>query len=55
MVARPKESGKYVLQSRIVAPIDGDAIVVPGEEPLPLADLRQAHEGWLPGFMSGEL
>ena len=55
LVAYLKESGRYVLQSRIVGTIGGEAIVVPGEEPLPLASLRQAHEGWLPGFMSGEL
>ncbi len=55
MVAYLKESQKYPLQARIVATIGGDAITVPGEEPLPLARLRQAHEGWLPGFMAGEL
>jgi phosphoribosylformylglycinamidine synthase subunit PurL len=43
------------LPSRITAEAGGSAIVVPGEEPLPLARLRQAHEGWLPGFMAGEL
>jgi phosphoribosylformylglycinamidine synthase II len=29
----------------------GDALVLPGTFNLPLADLRQAHEGWMPGFM----
>ncbi len=43
------------LPARIAARIEGQAISVPGEEPLPLARLRQAHEGWLPAFMAGEL
>ncbi len=43
------------LPVRIAARVEGDAIVVAGEEPLPLAKLRDAHEGWLPGFMAGEL
>lgn len=29
----------------------GAAIVLPGEEPVPLERLRKAHEGWLPGYM----
>ncbi len=49
------EAGALGLPVRGVAYIDGDSISVPGEEPLPLARLRQAHEGWLPGFMSSEL
>ena len=39
------------LPARIVGRTGGDAIVKKGEEPLPLADLREAHEGWLPGYM----
>jgi len=43
------------LPARIAASIEGDAIQVPGEEPLPVAHLRDAHENWLPRFMAGEL
>ena len=30
----------------------GDALVL-GDEALPLADLRTAHEDWLPDYMAG--
>ncbi len=40
------------LPSRIVARTGGDAIGLKGEPPLPLADLRAAHEAWLPPFMA---
>jgi phosphoribosylformylglycinamidine synthase subunit PurL len=52
IVKRAEAAG---LPARIAARVEGDAVSVPGEEPLPLAKLRDAHEGWLPGFMSGEL
>ena len=50
-----KQAGALGLAARIAAQIEGDAIAVPGEVPLPLSRLRQAHEGWLPGFMASEL
>ena len=28
--------------------------VIEGEQPLPLARLRQSFEGWLPAYMAGE-
>jgi len=40
---------------RTVARLKGDMIVVPGEDPLPLSRLKAAHEGWFPGFMTGEI
>lgn len=33
----------------------GDALALPGEAPLPVADLRKAHESWLPTYMGGEI
>ncbi len=30
----------------------GDALTLPGHAAIPVADLRTAHEGWLPRFMS---
>ena len=43
------------LPSRIVARTGGDAIGLKGEPPLPLADLRAAHEAWLPAYMAARL
>ena len=33
----------------------GDALVVRGATSIPVSRLRQAHESWLPSYMSGEL
>jgi phosphoribosylformylglycinamidine synthase len=41
------------VQLRLLGKVGGDAIVLDGEPPLPLATLRAAHEGWLPRFMAG--
>ena len=43
------------LPARIVARTSGEAIALKGEPELPLADLRRAHEAWLPAYMAGEL
>jgi phosphoribosylformylglycinamidine synthase II len=40
------------LPARIVARTSGGAIALKGEPELPLADLRRAHEAWLPGYMA---
>jgi phosphoribosylformylglycinamidine synthase subunit PurL len=40
------------LPSRIVARTGGDTIALKGEPPLPLAELRAAHEAWLPEYMA---
>jgi phosphoribosylformylglycinamidine synthase len=50
-----EKAGALDLPARIVARIGGDAIQLPGEQPLSLLRLRKAHEGWLPGFMASEL
>ena len=39
--------------ARVVARTGGDALTVPGERPISLNDMRQVHEGWLPGYMAG--
>ena len=31
----------------------GDALTLPGEAPISIATLRDAHESWLPGYMQG--
>ena len=50
-----KQAEAAGLPARWTARVEGDAISLPGEEPLPLAKLRSAHEGWLPAFMAGEV
>ncbi len=50
-----REAEALGLAASVTALIQGDAIAVPGEPPLPLVRLRKAHESWLPRFMSGEL
>ncbi len=30
----------------------GDALTLPGHAAIPVAELRTAHEGWLPRFMA---
>ena len=37
--------------SSIIGQAGGDTLSAPGLFELPLARLRDAHEGWLPGFM----
>ena len=37
---------------RIIGESAGDALTVPGEAPISLAELRAAHEGWLPAYMA---
>jgi phosphoribosylformylglycinamidine synthase len=39
------------IPAAILGEAGGDAIVVEGEFELPLAELRAAHEGWMPAFM----
>jgi len=40
------------LPARIIARTGGYALVLKGEDPLALDDLRAAHEAWLPDFMA---
>lgn len=40
------------LPARVIARSGGDALVLKGENPLTLADLRAAHEAWLPDYMA---
>jgi len=41
------------LPARVVARVGGEALALKDEAALPLADLRTAHEGWLPDYMGG--
>ena len=40
------------LPARIIARTGGDTFVLKGEDPLSLADLKAAHEAWLPDYMA---
>ena len=31
-----------------------DSLTLPGEEAISVAELRQAHEGWLPAYMAAQ-
>jgi phosphoribosylformylglycinamidine synthase len=33
----------------------GDVLMLPGERPLPIADLNNRFEAWLPAYMAGEV
>lgn len=41
------------LPARIVGRTGGDSLVLKDETALPLSDLREVHERWLPDYMSG--
>jgi phosphoribosylformylglycinamidine (FGAM) synthase-like enzyme len=41
------------IPARIVGKVTGDALKLPGEAPLSIQSLGDAHERWLPRFMSG--
>ena len=36
---------------RVIGRTGGDALCLPGAEPVPLERLNEAHEGWLPRYM----
>jgi phosphoribosylformylglycinamidine synthase subunit PurL len=50
--ARAKAAGVPVKRLGITS---GNALALPGEQPLTIADLRERFEGWLPAYMAGEL
>ncbi len=62
LAVEPEEAERVIerarlldLPARIVGRTGGDAITLPGEEPLLLEDLREIHGRWLPSYMSGTL
>jgi len=48
-----QEAARAGIPARIVGKVTGDALNLPGEAPLSLQSLRDAHERWLPCFMAG--
>jgi phosphoribosylformylglycinamidine synthase len=43
------------LPARVVGRVGGDTLTLKGEPALPLRELREAHEAWLPRYMGPEL
>jgi len=43
------------LSARIVGRVGGSSLVLAGEQSIPLAQLKATNEGWLPGYMAGEI
>ena len=37
---------------RLIGQTGGEALTLPGETPIVIADLVNAHEGWLPAYMA---
>jgi phosphoribosylformylglycinamidine synthase len=52
LLAKAQEAGLLAMRIGVTG---GTALAVTGEMPVPVADLRKLHEGWLPAFMSGEV
>jgi phosphoribosylformylglycinamidine synthase len=56
---RLEEVSKLALAAGVVmrqlGEVSGDSLSIPGEQPVPVASLSEAHEGWLPGYMAGQL
>jgi phosphoribosylformylglycinamidine synthase subunit PurL len=44
--------GEADVPAKFIGIVGGNALILPGEAPISLAELRAAHEGWLPGFMA---
>jgi phosphoribosylformylglycinamidine synthase len=47
-----KASAVAMVPLRLLGKVEGDAIALAGEPPLPLAALKAAHEDWFPRFMA---
>ncbi len=41
------------IDAAVIGVTGADSLTLPGDEIVTLDDLRQAHEGWLPGYMAG--
>jgi phosphoribosylformylglycinamidine synthase len=51
IIARAKAAGISV---RVIGGTGGDTITINGQEAVPLQQLRDLHEGWLPHYMSSQ-
>ena len=62
VTAAPDEAEAVEAQARaagvictLIGTTGGDALTLPGEAAIVVADLRRLFEAWLPGFMSGAI
>ncbi len=53
VAALQKEAAEAGVPTWHLGVTGGDALKLPGEDPITIAELRSAHEGWLPGYMAG--
>ena len=53
-MGRNSRARLLALPGRIIGRTGGEEIALKGEPALPLADLRRAHEAWLPQYMAGK-
>ena len=47
------DAEKAGVPARIVGRTTGDSLTLAGERAISLVAMRDAHEGWLPGYMAG--
>jgi phosphoribosylformylglycinamidine synthase subunit PurL len=59
IAAREADAGKIMAEAaKAGVPVmflgltAGQSLTLPGETPISLDELRNAHEGWLPGYMA---
>jgi len=48
-------TGEALVLMTVIGKTGGDALTLPGEMPISLSELHNAHENWLPSYMAGEL
>jgi phosphoribosylformylglycinamidine synthase subunit PurL len=52
VLARARSASVPVLRIGVTG---GDALMLPGERPIAVAQLKQKFEAWLPAYMAGEI
>lgn len=48
------QSGAALVIMTVIGETGGEALTLPGEAPISVADLKSAHDNWLPAYMAGE-
>ncbi len=48
-------TGAALVIMTVIGKTGGDTLTLPGEMPISLTELHNAHENWLPSYMAGEL
>lgn len=47
------EANAAGIPALLLGTVGGEALTLPGEQPISVRELRDAHEGWFPAFMNG--